>query len=42
LRHLWATEVRKRFGLEAAKANITQVYAERNVALAATVAAEIG
>jgi integrase len=49
LRHSYATEVRKRFGLEAAqvalghsKADVTQVYAERNKSLAARVAAEMG
>jgi integrase len=49
LRHSHATEVRKRFGLEAAQvalghaqANVTEVYAERDLALAVKVAAEIG
>ncbi len=49
LRHTHATEVRRRFGLEAAQvalghsqANVTQVYAERDLALASKVAAEIG
>ncbi len=49
LRHAFATEVRKRFGLEAAQVllgheriDVTQVYAERNRALAASVATEIG
>jgi site-specific recombinase XerC len=49
LRHSYATKVRKEHGLEAAqvllghsKADVTQVYAERNSALAAKVAAEIG
>jgi integrase len=49
LRHLHATLVRKRYGLEAAqvvlghaKADVTQVYAERDGQLAAKVAAEIG
>jgi integrase len=49
LRHSAATEVRRRFGLEAAQvilghsqANITQVYAERDYALAARVAKEVG
>jgi integrase len=48
-RHAHATEVRRRFGLEAAQvalghsqAQITEVYAERDLALAAKVAAEIG
>jgi integrase len=49
LRHNHATEVRRRFGLEAAqvalghsKADVTQVYAERDQALAERVAREIG
>jgi integrase len=49
LRHTHATEVRRRFGLEAAQvalghsqANVTQVYAERDLTLATRVAAEIG
>lgn len=49
LRHAAATEIRKRFGLEAAQvvlghstADITQVYAERNQALAAQVIRQIG
>lgn len=49
LRHSHGTRVRKEFGLEAAqvalghsKADVTQVYAERNQALAAEVAAKIG
>ena len=49
LRHLRATEVRKQFGLEAAqvtlghlRADVTQVYAERNSELATRVAREIG
>lgn len=49
LRHLFATEVRRAHGLEAAqtllghsRADVTQVYAERNLALAAAVAAKIG
>ena len=49
LRHTFATEVRKSHGLEAAqaalghsKADVTQVYAERDFSLAAKVAAEIG
>jgi integrase len=49
LRHTHGTEVRKRFGLEAAqvalghtRADVTQVYAERNLALAVTVATKIG
>jgi integrase len=49
LRHAYATEVRRRYGLEAAQvalghaqANVTQVYAERDLALALKVAAEVG
>ena len=49
LRHALATEVRRRFGLEAAQvalghahANITEVYAERDLALASRIAAELG
>jgi integrase len=49
LRHSAATEIRKQFGLEAAQvtlghsqANVTQVYAERDYALAANVARQIG
>jgi integrase len=49
LRHLHATEVRRRYGLEAAqatlghsRADVTQVYAERDLALAAKVANEMG
>ena len=49
LRHAHGTAVRHRFGLEAAqvvlgheRADVTQVYAEKNLALAAKVAAEIG
>ncbi|MBM3982340.1 MAG: site-specific integrase [Planctomycetes bacterium] len=49
LRHTFATRVRKTHGLEAAqvtlghsKADTTQIYAERNEALAAGVAAKIG
>ncbi len=49
LRHAFATEVRRRFGLEAAqvllghaRADVTQVYAERDATLAAGVAGEIG
>ncbi|MBN9120843.1 MAG: site-specific integrase, partial [Planctomycetes bacterium] len=49
LRHLFATEVRKEHGLEAAqvllghsRADVTQIYAERNEELAASVAAKIG
>jgi integrase len=49
LRHTFATAVRKAHGLEAAqvllghaKADVTQVYAERDAGLAARVAAEVG
>jgi integrase len=49
IRHTHATEVRRRFGLEAAQiamghseADVTQIYAERDGALAARVAKEIG
>ena len=49
IRHTHGTEVRRRFGLEAAQvalghssADVTQVYAERNMALAIEVAAQIG
>jgi integrase len=49
LRHSTATEIRKRYGLEAAqvilghsKADVTQIYAERDLALGVRVAAEVG
>ena len=49
LHHSLATEVHKRFGVEAAqvllghvRAAVTQVYAGRNIGLAERVAAEIG
>ncbi|MBW3600273.1 MAG: site-specific integrase [Planctomycetes bacterium] len=49
LRHTAATEIRRQFGLEAAqvalghsKADVTQIYAERDSALAARVAREVG
>ncbi|MCE9567043.1 MAG: site-specific integrase [Planctomycetes bacterium] len=49
LRHTFATEVRKAYGLEAvqvllghARADVSQVYAERDTALAVRVAAEVG
>jgi len=49
LRHNYATNVRREFGLEAAqvllghtKADVTQIYAERDMDRAATVAAKIG
>lgn len=49
MRHTFGTEVRKSHGLEAsqaalghAKADVTQVYAERDLTLTAKVAAERG
>lgn len=49
LRHSFATEVRERFGLEAcqvllghAKADVTQLYAERNMKLATEAAKQLG
>jgi site-specific recombinase XerC len=49
LRHNFATIVRKQHGLEAAqvalghaRADVTQIYAEKNLALATKVAALIG
>ena len=49
LRHAAASSVRRQFGLEAAqcvlghaKADVTQVYAERDMALAAEVMGKIG
>lgn len=49
LRHAYATDVRRRFGLEAAQvllghasADVTQIYAERDAGRAAAIAAEIG
>ena len=49
LRHTAATEIRKRFGLEAAqvicghqRADVTQIYAERDLTLAIQVAREVG
>jgi integrase len=49
LRHTSATEVRRRFGIEAAQvvcghesADVTQIYAERNLELAKVVAREVG
>ena len=49
LRHTFATKVRKEHGLEAAqvllghaKADVTQIYAEKNEALAVAVAAKMG
>lgn len=49
LRHTSATEIRKRYGIEAAQvvcghetAEVTQIYAERNLELAKKVAREVG
>ena len=49
LRHAAGTEVRRQYGLEAAqvilghaKADVTQVYAERDMALAAEIMSKIG
>jgi len=49
LRHTSATEIRKRYGIEAAQvvcghetAEVTQIYAERNLELAKQVAREVG
>jgi len=49
LRHTFATNIRKHYGLEAAqvllghsRADVTQVYAERNDTLAASIAAKVG
>lgn len=49
IRHTAATEIRKRFGLEAAqvalghsRADVTQIYAEKNLDLARQVAREVG
>ena len=49
LRHAAATQIRQRFGLEAAQvvlghsgANVTEVYAERDFSLAAKIAREVG
>jgi len=49
LRHSAATEIRKKFGLEAAQvvcghqsADVTEIYAERDLELALRVAAEVG
>lgn len=49
LRHAAATEIRKRYGLEAAQvalghsnANVTQIYAERDLAKAAEIMREVG
>ena len=49
LRHTFATRVRKQHGLEAAqvllghaRADVTQVYAEKNLELASAVAAQVG
>ncbi len=49
LRHTAATEIRRQFGLEAAQvtlghasADVTEIYAEKDLALAAEVARKIG
>lgn len=49
LRHAAATEIRKRFGLEAAQvtlghsnANVTQIYAERDLSKAAEIMRQVG
>jgi len=49
LRHTYATKVRKQHGLEAAqvmlghsKADVTQIYAEKNIGMATDIAARIG
>jgi len=49
LRHTFATEIRRQYGLEAARVmlghhsvGVTQVYAERDLQVAARVAAEVG
>ena len=49
LRHTTATEIRRAFGLEAAQvalghaaADVTQIYAEKNLALASEVMRKIG
>jgi integrase len=49
LRHTRATEIRKRFGIEAAqvslghaRADVTQIYAERNLSLAMDIAGQLG
>jgi integrase len=49
LRHSAATEIRKRYGLEAAavvlghaRADVTQIYAERDQDLAKRIIAEVG
>jgi integrase len=49
LRHAFATEVRRKYGVEGAQvalghvhADVTQVYAERNLALASRIASEVG
>ena len=49
LRHTVATKARKLYGLEAAqiilghsKADVTQLYAEKNLSLAQTIAAQMG
>ena len=49
IRHTYATRIRREYGLEAAqvllghsKADVTQIYAERNMSLAAEIARKIG
>lgn len=49
LRHTFATEIRRRYGVEAARVllghhsvGVTEIYAERDLAVAARVAAEVG
>jgi integrase len=49
IRHAFATRIRREYGLEAAqillghsKADVTQIYAERNMSLAAEIARKIG
>lgn len=49
LRHTYATELRKRYGLEAAqvllghaRADVTQIYAKRDLAKAVKIAAKVG
>jgi integrase len=49
IRHTYATRIRREYGLEAAqvllghsKADVTQIYAERNLALASEIARKIG
>jgi integrase len=49
IRHAFATKIRRQFGLEAAqvllghsKADVTQIYAERNLTLASEIARDVG